>query len=373
MPTTWPPTPQPVTASGQNAQAARNPGNRDLRAVRGRSRERFTGSETSLVLMEGTVVTYPPQPGHQPQGQYPGNSGVPNHPGLPSYPGGQYPQGHNPYGMQGGGWGPQQPPPKKGRTGLWVVLSLTAVAVVAFVITAFVAPGFLLDDDSKGSQGANADGDSAQALAVRLRDALNNRDTAALREMACPRAAGMVEATIAEISEVSDVELVGEAQEKEDTAVVKYGVTFYGEPITFENTLTKRDDSWCWQDLAIEAAIQPESDTSAVPGGPGAPGSPDAAEVGEKFLDEVVSTVNGGDTAAVASLVCPGMDSTTSNLEDAASSGVTYTADGPATSEADEDGVLSVDLTLTGDDGSALSIAADNGDGEFCVYHALHY
>ncbi len=308
-------------------------------------------------------MTYPPQPGQQPVGQYPGSP----YPGFPSYPGGQYPQGQNPYGQQGG-YGP--PPPKKRRTGLWVTLSVTAAAVVAFAVTAFVAPGFLLGDDGESPNSADAGVGSAQALAEQLRDALDRQDSAALRELACPDATGMVTGTIAEVSEVSDAEIHGQVQENGDTALARTSVTFYDIPITFDNTLVNRDGSWCWHDLAIEGGNLPGSDTT---GTPGEAGSANAAQDGDAFLNEFVSTVNSGDTATAVSMVCPGVNSTKEGVQKAASSGVTFTADGPATSEEDSDGSVSIELSLTGDDGSTLSIAADNADGAFCVYHALYY
>ncbi len=44
---------------------------------------------------------------------------------------------------------------KKSKTGLWVGLGIGVVTVVAFVITAFVAPGFLLSDDEENSASDN--------------------------------------------------------------------------------------------------------------------------------------------------------------------------------------------------------------------------
>ena len=139
-------------------------------------------------------MTYPPQPGQPPYGQQPGDPygqqpggqyGTPPSGGFPQqgeqYPGGQYPQGfpQDPYGQQGG-FGSQ--PPKKSKTGLWIGLGIGVVAVVAFVITAFVAPGFLLSDDDDDSTSANSGGNSsgAQALAEKVHNGLIADDTATL-------------------------------------------------------------------------------------------------------------------------------------------------------------------------------------------------
>src|SRR5699024_12165884 len=61
--------------------------------------------------------------------------------------------GPPPGGMPPGGMPPQ--PPKKSNTGLWVSLgSVGVLAVVALLITGFVAPGFFLSDDDDGGTSA---------------------------------------------------------------------------------------------------------------------------------------------------------------------------------------------------------------------------
>ncbi len=126
-------------------------------------------------------MTYPPQPGQpgppygqDPQGQQPG--GYPQQP----YPqqGGwdqtqqygqqqgwdqtqQYPQqgAWDPNAQQQQGWdpnnpgytqgfgGPPAPPPNKSKTGLIIGIAIAAVVLIAFGVTGFVAPGFLLSKD----------------------------------------------------------------------------------------------------------------------------------------------------------------------------------------------------------------------------------
>lgn len=130
-------------------------------------------------------MTYPPQqPGQpDPYGQQPGQPGPYGQPGQQPGPYGQQPGpyaqqpgpygqpdpygqqfGQNPYGQQpygahpGGPGGPGGEPPKK-KTGLIVGISLGVVVVLAgvFAILAWVAPGFLLEDDDENSaEGENS-------------------------------------------------------------------------------------------------------------------------------------------------------------------------------------------------------------------------
>lgn len=101
-------------------------------------------------------MTYPPQPGQpygqDPQGQQPG--------GYPQQP---YPQqgGWNPNAQQQA-WGPNNPgytqgfggppaPPPKSKTGLIIGVVIGVVVLIAFGVTGFVAPGFLLNEASSSS------------------------------------------------------------------------------------------------------------------------------------------------------------------------------------------------------------------------------
>ncbi len=111
-----------------------------------------------------------------------------------------------PYGQQGG-FGPQ--PPKKSKTGLWVGLGIGVVAVVVFVITAFVAPGFLLsDDDDDSTSGGGGNSSGAQALAEKIHDGLIANDTATLQQLACPDATDMVQGAIEPFG-IGDVRIDG--------------------------------------------------------------------------------------------------------------------------------------------------------------------
>jgi len=109
-------------------------------------------------------MTYPPQQPQQPQQPY----GY----GQQQYPQQQYPQ-QQPYG-----YGPPQgypPPPKKGKTGLIVGVVIGAVVVLGGGATALI---LLLG----GSSGPSGDPSSTAQKYV---DAVNARDGAAVRGLAC--------------------------------------------------------------------------------------------------------------------------------------------------------------------------------------------
>lgn len=273
------------------------------------------------------TMTYPPQPGQQPYGQQPGpydGSGVPQG-GYPQsgafpqqggqYPGGyaqqgQYPQG-GPYGYpQGGGYGPQ--PPKK-KTGLWIGIGVGAVAVVAFLVTAFLAPGFLLSDDD-GDSGGTAGGtpasnDSgggtgdAKAFAQELVNAFNNHDTAALQSLACPNAHESVREVIRESNAVERVELVT-VQENGNTATAAAYVTVDGEDLESTAEFAKNGDAWCWQSLDVVGGPPPASDDSGTSGSDDSTGSSAGSGDAEGIINGFVDAVNAGDKAEAMSYVC---------------------------------------------------------------------
>jgi hypothetical protein len=104
-------------------------------------------------------VTYPQDPyGGQQPGSYPQQQSG----GYPQQQPGGYPHQSGGYPQQPAGYGYPQPPghhqqpggygapPKKSKTGLIVGLAgagALVIALIAFAITGFVAPGFLLSDD----------------------------------------------------------------------------------------------------------------------------------------------------------------------------------------------------------------------------------
>jgi hypothetical protein len=111
-------------------------------------------------------VTYPPQPpyGQQPQQPY-GQQ--------PPY-GQQYPPQQQPYGY---GQSPGYPPPKKSKTGLIIGIALGAAVVLGGGATALI-----LTMSDSGSSGPGGD---PAATAQQYVDAVNARDGAAVRALAC--------------------------------------------------------------------------------------------------------------------------------------------------------------------------------------------
>ncbi len=332
-------------------------------------------------------MTYPPQPGQPPYGQQPGGQyGVPPSGGFPQQSGGQYPavpgypQGQYPYGQQGG-FGPQEP--KKSKTGLWIGLSVAAVAVVAFVVTAFVAPGFLLSDDSDSSETAGGTaggdgGDGAQALAEQIRDAFNAQDPTTLQGLTCPNATQMVQSIISTAGQVSNVELQGQAKKNGDTATVTANVTYDGQPMSVENTLANQNGTWCWQDLTLNTSMPstpgdaggmpetPDGDTGNTPSG--------VSANAETFVKQIESALNSGDNPDLSSVVCKGYEERVAGLESALAAGATFIISKIERVETTDlpDHVEMINSYLTADDNSTLRFSADNSGGPFCIFGAEH-
>jgi hypothetical protein len=216
-------------------------------------------------------MTYPPQPG-QPYGQQPdpyGQGGYPQSGGFPPpggqqqpaqypnqpypnqpYPGQQYPQypqqqqypGHQQYPAYDQSFGgPPAPPKKKSKTGLWIGIVVVVVLLIAFGVTGFFVPGFLVKNSATGS------GATAQALA----DALGKRDTAALNSLKCGNPGENVGQAIQEISKVKAATLAGpptRVTDTEDTAIINVTTSSMSAPFTV--TFADQNGQWCWQDIA---------------------------------------------------------------------------------------------------------------------------
>jgi hypothetical protein len=151
-------------------------------------------------------LTYPPQP---PPGQYPGQGypqpqpgqGYPQQPqpgqGYPQqgYPGQGYPQ--QGYPQQGyPGYPPPQPPKKGNGLLIGLLAGGGGLLLVIFLITGFVAPGFLVSDD-RDSRTTAADGppldlNSGSVAAGKFILAVLGDDEAEGREAACASAEGVV-------------------------------------------------------------------------------------------------------------------------------------------------------------------------------------
>jgi hypothetical protein len=222
-------------------------------------------------------MTYPPQPG-QPYGQQPdpyGQGGYPQSGGFPQsggqqqpaqypnqpypnqpyqgqqYPGQQYPQypqqqhqypGQQQYPAYDQSFGgPPAPPKKKSKTGLWIGIVVVVVLLIAFGVTGFFVPGFLVKNSAAGPDA------TAQALA----DALGKRDTAALNSLKCGNPGENVGLAIQEISKVKAATLAGpptRVTDTEDTAIINVTTSSMSAPFTV--TFADQNGQWCWKDIA---------------------------------------------------------------------------------------------------------------------------
>jgi hypothetical protein len=113
-------------------------------------------------------MTYPPQPGQpygqDPQGQQPGGYPQQPYPQQGGWDAGAQQQGWSQTQQypQQGGWDPNHPgytqgfggppaPPNKSNTGLIIGVVISVVVLIAFGVTGFVAPGFLLSEAPSSS------------------------------------------------------------------------------------------------------------------------------------------------------------------------------------------------------------------------------
>ncbi len=220
-------------------------------------------------------MTYPPHPGPAPHGQYSGGSAPHNV--------GQYPAA-GPPGVYGSFAPP--PPPSGGKAGVWVGVGLAVVTLVVFVITAFVAPGFLVGDDSESERAAEvhtAVQRTAQDLGYSIKDALKAGQSNAVTPLLCPDATESLK-TFAEGIRQPQPHFSGYAREDGGTATVDMRLfgDAVGRPdingeVTAIADLEKQGGGWCWRDLQHSVG----------------------------YLDELRDALNSGDVAALHSMQCP--------------------------------------------------------------------
>ncbi|MEY7973362.1 hypothetical protein AB8O38_15325 [Saccharomonospora xinjiangensis] len=352
-------------------------------------------------------MTYPPQPGDSPYGQNPygqtpygqqpaadpygqqpgmpyggpASGGFPQQTqGFPQTQGYQQTQGfpqfqsypQEQYGQQGGGWGPQQPP-KKSKTGLWIGISASAVAVVAFLVTGLLAPGFLLSDEHSGAGGGdngNTAGSPA-AVAQQISTALTSGDRATLDGLACASATQMVHQAIGAAGQLGQVTINGEPQVSGTQATVQGNASIEGQNYPLTATLVQENGTWCWQDAGIETQSSGGLDdpATAYPSQTGDEGSGDGTGSGDSaaFIDEVGAALNAADSDALLGMVCEGMgDSTKVALKQAATTRTAWQAEDVSTTE------ITAGATFVSSAGDLL-VLADNYDGPFCIASAVLY
>jgi hypothetical protein len=199
-------------------------------------------------------VTYPNQPG--PQGQPPyWQQQTGQYPQQPPPPGPQQP----PYGQQWyGQYGapPPTPPPRQ-KTGLWVGLTIAAVAVIALAVTAFAWPGFLLSDDKGGNNGGSGGGapsancqspgnsDDPQVYGQAIADCINAKNKGVLQSLTCSGGNSETKRLIDGLDRVGSVKLNRTFTVSDDEA--RADIQSAQGNDGFQAVLTKNGQTWCWK------------------------------------------------------------------------------------------------------------------------------
>jgi hypothetical protein len=202
-------------------------------------------------------MSYPPQPG-QPYGQAGARPGGYPRGGYPQQ-GGQFPPGYPQHQPFPPGY-PQPQPPKK-KTGLWIGLTAAVVVVAAFVVTAFVAPGFLLGDDEPAGQttaagtadsGAEVGEGPAAELAQRIAQGFRDHDEDGLNRLVCSGSEVGVEGFTREAEMYQEFTFNGKVQGSGGTASVTAHVVLEGEGQRVEGDMVislADENGWCLKDL----------------------------------------------------------------------------------------------------------------------------
>ncbi len=265
-------------------------------------------------------MTYPSQPpGQSPYGQQYG-SGMPQ---SGQFQGGSPHSGQHPqYGYpqpphgQPGGFGP---PPKKNRTGLIVGVSTAAVALVAFLVTGLVAPGFLLDDEESpsdddtvaaGAPSEPSGPSSAMAptqampgsdtdpmsLLTNFLEAVNTGDSTTAMEMVCEEVRSKVQKEVdTVIAGSGQFSSAGELQERPAQGGKAYLLglegTSNGRPMTGLLVAAQFDDPAriC---VAGFSVLDPEAQRQ------------EAEEAYSQFLEEFHDALNSEDENTLAGMMC---------------------------------------------------------------------
>lgn len=173
---------------------------------------------------------------------------------------------YQPYGQQPG-WPPVPQPQKKARTGLAVGIGVVVVALVVFAVTAFVAPGFLLDDkassaadDTSCGTGPAADDGmsdgSAQkvnALVSKIIQGFCDQDQDALTQLICTGSEPAIRGYVEEADRVEEFALRGEINDAGPTATAEVRAVLVdgGRRVEADMliTLAYEGDDFCWQDM----------------------------------------------------------------------------------------------------------------------------
>ncbi len=351
-------------------------------------------------------MTYPQQPyGQQPdpygQGQQPGRrqgqyGGYPQTPsgGYPQTPSGGYQQpqggyqqpggqygGYDPTAQYGGfpggqygGYGGPPPPPKKNTGMIVAIVAIVVLLLGGIGITGFVAPGFFLSDDKKNAGGGGGETTSndngADAFVDDLVKAADDKDSSALKDLACSDAESNVQSAIDDIDEISGAKLKDTKKVSDSQVTAVLDIEVNGDNADYDASVVKNGKDWCWNDITLSSGgggLPTESTEPTATSEEPTTGGGSSGGDGEQFVQGFLDLVNGGDAAAAKGKLCP--DSTSQgDIDDAVK--------GKASLEMDTAGMESqaeyvgVDLkgTLNGAPTSAARTSAFLEDGGWCIF-----
>jgi hypothetical protein len=250
------------------------------------------------------------------------------------------------------------PPPRRTNRAVTIAVVVAVVVVLAtgFGITGFIAPGFLR---SGLAQSESSDPD---ALVVSLVSALNAKDMAGMRALACADAGPNVESAITEVGTTKSAQLAGNPSVSGQKVSATVAVTVASGTRQFEITGARSGREWCWSDIAAPGGSQAPGE------GDGGAEQPDSRlHQGRKFAEQVIDKLNKGDAGAVESMLCK--DSTSqADLRDLGAKDVRLEIDNGEIE--DQAQFVGADLkgTLDGEAISAGRISLFLDEPGWCVY-----
>jgi hypothetical protein len=260
-------------------------------------------------------------------------------------------------GRQGPGWQVHGGAPQPRRTNRAVTIAVVVAVVVVltgFGITGFIAPGFLR------SGPAHSEASDPDALVVSLVSALNAKDMAGMRALACADAGPNVESAIIEVGTTTSAQLAGNPSVSGQKVSATVAVTVASGTRQFEITGARSGREWCWSDIAAPGGSQAQ--------GEGGAEQPDSRlGQGRKFAEQVIDKLNKGDAGAVESMLCK--DSTSqADLRDLGAKDVRLEIDNGEIE--DQAQFVGADLkgTLDGEAISAGRISLFLDEPGWCVY-----
>ncbi|MBC6449788.1 hypothetical protein [Actinokineospora xionganensis] len=295
-------------------------------------------------------------------------------------PGGQYPYGGPVPAVQYAD-GFAAPPQKK--SGPVIAALVAGVTVIGLGITGFVAPGFLVSEQSPApapppSTTSTKSGDSdPKDFLETLVSGLDSGDTGALTDLTCELKRPGVHGIIDNAAAISAASLVDTKTISRDRAAGIVSITTEARRTKVELTITRKDGTWCWSDARLAEGTRPTTSrrpsptTTATPDSPtadGKPVEPEALAAMRRFLD----SVNSGDAAAAKQLLCSDAIATPQKVDELVGYQPNLKID-PGM-DGNSSGKESVQLYLTGTvkgqrlDGYATNLWATSYNGPWCIH-----